>query len=205
MQPEIKQRVKQLRKQLQEASYAYYVLDAPMLADEVYDRLYRELQSLESEYPELITAESPTQRVGEKPATQFYSVKHNIPLYSLENAFDIAEFAKWQERWLRNTPPLTLRNTPPLTPPYQGGGQEGNSPPLTLPNTPPLTPPYQGGGQEGNSPPLTPAGEAQEENAPPLSPPYQGGGQEGNSPSLTLPNSPHPVPNRPQYRHQHRV
>ncbi|MEZ2234472.1 NAD-dependent DNA ligase LigA [Microcoleus sp.] len=155
MQPEIKQRVKQLRKQLQEAGYAYYVLDAPMLADEVYDRLYRELQSLESEYPELITAESPTQRVGEKPATQFYSVKHNIPLYSLENAFDIAEFAKWQERW--------LRNSPPLTPPYQGGGQEENSPPLT--------PPYQGGGQEGNSPPLTP--------------PYQGGGQEGNSPPLT--------------------
>jgi DNA ligase (NAD+) len=104
MQPEIQQRVKQLREQLQEASYAYYVLDAPMLADEVYDRLYRDLQALESEYPELITAESPTQRVGEKPATQFYSVKHNIPLYSLENAFDIAEFAKWQERWLRTAP-----------------------------------------------------------------------------------------------------
>jgi DNA ligase (NAD+) len=142
MQPEIKQRVKQLRKQLQEASYAYYVLDAPMLADEVYDRLYRELQSLESEYPELITAESPTQRVGEKPATQFYSVKHNIPLYSLENAFDMAEFAKWQERW--------LRNAPPLTPPDQGE-QEGNAPPLT--------PPDQGGEQEGNAPPLTKTGE----------------------------------------------
>ncbi len=169
MQPEIKQRVKQLRKQLQEASYAYYVLDAPMLADEVYDRLDRELQSLESEYPELITAESPTQRVGEKPATQFYSVKHNIPLYSLENAFDIAEFAKWQERW--------LRNSPPLTPPYQGGGQEGNSPPLA-PNR---------GGQEGNSPSLTPEGEAQEGNLPPLTktgeitPPLSKGGLGGGS------------------------
>ncbi|WP_425445555.1 DNA ligase LigA-related protein, partial [Tychonema bourrellyi] len=123
MQGEIEQRIKQLRKQLQEASYAYYVLDAPMLADEVYDRLYRDLQTLESENPELITAESPTQRVGEKPATQFYSVKHHIPLYSLENAFDIAEFAKWQERW--------LRTAPPLTPPYQGEGQDANSPPLT--------------------------------------------------------------------------
>ncbi len=108
MKGEIDQRVKQLRQQLQEASYAYYVLDAPMLADEVYDRLYRDLQALESEYPQLITAESPTQRVGEKPATQFYSVKHNIPLYSLENAFDIAEFAKWQERWLRNAPAQSL-------------------------------------------------------------------------------------------------
>ena len=108
MKGEIEQRVKQLRQQLQEASYAYYVLDAPMLADEVYDRLYRDLQALELEYPELITAESPTQRVGEKPATQFYSVKHNIPLYSLENAFDIEEFAKWQERWLRNAPAQSL-------------------------------------------------------------------------------------------------
>jgi DNA ligase (NAD+) len=107
MKGEIEQRVKQLRQQLQEASYAYYVLDVPMLADEVYDRLYRDLQALESEYPELITAESPTQRVGEKPATQFYSVKHHIPLYSLENAFDFEEFAKWQERWLRNALPLT--------------------------------------------------------------------------------------------------
>ena len=109
MQGEIEHRIKQLRKQLQEASYAYYILDAPMLADEVYDRLYRDLQTLESENPELITAESPTQRVGEKPATQFYSVKHHIPLYSLENAFDIAEFAKWQERWLRVASALGLR------------------------------------------------------------------------------------------------
>ncbi|MEG3888033.1 NAD-dependent DNA ligase LigA, partial [Microcoleus sp. herbarium19] len=111
MQPEIEQQIQQLRQQLQQASYAYYVLDAPMMADEVYDRLYRQLQELESDYPELITAESPTQRVGEKPATQFFSVKHNIPLYSLENAFNFEEFAKWQERW--------QRNAPPLTPPYQ--------------------------------------------------------------------------------------
>ena len=101
MQPELEQQIQQLRQQLQQASYAYYVLDTPMMADEVYDRLYRELQELESDYPELITAESPTQRVGEKPATQFFSVKHNIPLYSLENAFNFEEFAKWQERWQR--------------------------------------------------------------------------------------------------------
>ena len=132
MQPELEQQIQQLRQQLQQASYAYYVLDAPIMPDEVYDRLYRQLQELESDYPDLITAESPTQRVGEKPATQFFSVKHNIPLYSLENAFNFEEFAKWQERW--------LRNAPPLTPPYQGGGQEG----IALPLIP---------GQERNAPP----------------------------------------------------
>jgi DNA ligase (NAD+) len=97
-------RVQTLRQQLQEASYAYYVLDAPTLPDEVYDRLYRELQELESAHPHLVTPDSPTQRVGEKPATQFNSVRHNIPLYSLENAFDLAEFRAWEERWRRQAP-----------------------------------------------------------------------------------------------------
>ncbi|AFZ13522.1 DNA ligase [Crinalium epipsammum PCC 9333] len=99
--PGVKQRVEQLRKNIQAASYAYYVLDAPTMEDAVYDRLYRELQDLENQYPELITPDSPTQRVGEKPASGFNSVRHNIPLYSLENAFNIAEFTKWQERWQR--------------------------------------------------------------------------------------------------------
>ncbi|PSR17764.1 DNA ligase [filamentous cyanobacterium CCP3] len=97
-------RVQSLRAQLQAASYAYYVLDAPTLPDEVYDRLYRELQDLEAAHPELVTPDSPTQRVGEKPATQFTSVRHNIPLYSLENAFDLAEFRAWEERWRRQAP-----------------------------------------------------------------------------------------------------
>ena len=99
---EAQQRIEKLRQQLQKASYAYYVLDAPFMEDTVYDRLYRELQELESQYPELITPDSPTQRVGDKPAAQFVSVKHNIPLYSLENAFNLEELTKWQERWQRN-------------------------------------------------------------------------------------------------------
>ncbi|MBE9223977.1 NAD-dependent DNA ligase LigA [Phormidium sp. LEGE 05292] len=99
--PEVKQRVEQLRQKLQEASYAYYALDNPIMEDAVYDRLYRELQDLETQYPEVITPDSPTQRVGERPATQFTAVRHNIPLYSLENAFNIEEFAAWQERWRR--------------------------------------------------------------------------------------------------------
>jgi DNA ligase (NAD+) len=98
------QRVRDLQKQLQASSYAYYVLDAPIMEDSVYDQLYRELQDLEIQYPELITPDSPTQRVGEKPASQFGSVKHNIPLYSLENAFSSEDMQKWQERWQKVAP-----------------------------------------------------------------------------------------------------
>ncbi len=94
-------RIAELRKLLQKASYEYYVLDAPTMEDAVYDKLYRELQTLEQANPELITSDSPTQRVGERPASQFVSVRHNIPLYSLENAFDRADLEKWQERWQR--------------------------------------------------------------------------------------------------------
>jgi DNA ligase (NAD+) len=100
--PEIRTRTQQLREKLQSAGYAYYVLDNPVMEDAVYDRLYRELQDLESQYPELVTVDSPTQRVGERPASGFVSVKHNISLYSLENAFDMAEFAKWEAGWQRN-------------------------------------------------------------------------------------------------------
>lgn len=103
IQPE--KRIEELRKLLIQASYAYYVLDAPTIEDAIYDKLYRELQDLETQYPQLITPDSPTQRVGEKPATSFTSVPHNIPLYSLENAFDIDELKSWDQRWRRNAPP----------------------------------------------------------------------------------------------------
>ena len=97
--PQIQQQIEQLRSQLQKAGYAYYVLDAPIMEDAVYDRLYRQLQDLEARYPQLITPDSPTRRVGDTPAAQFNSVKHNIPLYSLENAFDEKELTKWEQRW----------------------------------------------------------------------------------------------------------
>ena len=102
MTPEIHTRTQQLREKLQSAGYAYYVLDNPVMEDAVYDRLYRELQDLETQYPDLITPDSPTQRVGERPASGFVSVQHNISLYSLENAFDLTEFAKWEAGWQRN-------------------------------------------------------------------------------------------------------
>jgi len=102
--PAIAARVLELRKLVQKASYEYYVLDAPTMPDAVYDQLYRELKDLEIQYPELITPDSPTQRVGERPASQFTSVRHNVPLYSLENAFGNADLNTWQERWRRVAP-----------------------------------------------------------------------------------------------------
>jgi DNA ligase (NAD+) len=96
------QRAAQLRQELQRAGYAYYVLDDPILPDSVYDSLYRELQDLEQQDPDLITPDSPTQRVGDRPAQQFPSVRHHIPLYSLENAFNLGELQQWQDRWQRH-------------------------------------------------------------------------------------------------------
>lgn len=101
--PELK-RIEELRQLLQQASYAYYVLDAPIMEDAVYDQLYRELHQLETQYPDLVSPDSPTQRVGEKPAIQFNSVRHNIPLYSLENAFSIDDLQAWEQRWRRQAP-----------------------------------------------------------------------------------------------------
>lgn len=95
------ERIAQLKQLLQEANYAYYVLDNPILEDAIYDKLYRELQEIETQFPQLITSDSPTQRVGDKLAKKFTSMKHNIPLYSLENAFNFEELNRWEKRWQR--------------------------------------------------------------------------------------------------------
>jgi DNA ligase (NAD+) len=99
--PEVSQRVQELRQILLRASYAYYALDTPIMEDAIYDQLYHELLSLETQHPSLITPDSPTQRVGEQPASQFVSVQHRVPLYSLENAFTTGDMQSWQERWQR--------------------------------------------------------------------------------------------------------
>lgn len=95
-------RATELRQLLQKASYAYYSLATPIMEDAVYDRLYRELHDLETQYPDLVTPDSPTQRVGDTPATGFQTVTHNVPLYSLENAFNEDELKAWDERWHRH-------------------------------------------------------------------------------------------------------
>ncbi len=95
------QRLRELRRLLNEAAHAYYVLDAPVMEDAVYDRLYRELLELEEQCPELVTPDSPTQRVGGTPSEGFTTVQHRIPLFSLDNAFDTEELRRWYQRLLR--------------------------------------------------------------------------------------------------------
>lgn len=106
----ISEKINQLKSTLQSASYAYYVLDNPVIEDAIYDQLYRELQELENKYPSLITPDSPTQRVGDKLNSQLDSVNHNIPLYSLENAFNFDELKQWENRWQRQSKNITEFN-----------------------------------------------------------------------------------------------
>jgi DNA ligase (NAD+) len=97
----LQERVVELRSLLQQAAHAYYVKDAPLMQDAVYDQLFRELQGLERRYPELISPDSPTQRVGGEPVEGFKSVAHRVPLYSLKNAFNLAELEAWYDRLVK--------------------------------------------------------------------------------------------------------
>lgn len=87
-----------LRAQVERYNHAYYVLDAPLVADSEYDRLFRELQALEAEHPEWITPDSPTQRVGAAPDSAFATVAHAVPMLSLSNAFDDQEVREFDRR-----------------------------------------------------------------------------------------------------------
>ena len=91
-------RIADLRRQLEDANYRYYVLDEPSIPDAEYDRLLRELEALEAAHPDLITADSPTQRVGNAPAGKFAEVRHAIPMLSLGNAFSDEEVQDFVRR-----------------------------------------------------------------------------------------------------------
>ena len=80
-------RATELRKQIDQHNYRYYVLDEPAIPDAEYDRLFNELRSLEEQYPDLVTSDSPTQRVGSQPSPSFSQVQHEVPMLSLANAF----------------------------------------------------------------------------------------------------------------------
>lgn len=86
----MQERIAQLRRQLQLAGHHYHVLDEPLIPDAEYDRLFRELQSLEAAHPELITTDSPTQRVGAQPMAAFSSVAHKVPMLSIHTETDIS-------------------------------------------------------------------------------------------------------------------
>ena len=99
---DIQEKIKKLRKEIELYSYYYYVEDNPKIEDYEYDALFRELQKLESEHPELITQDSPTQRVG-GISEKFDTVAHKNRLYSLDNANNDEELTKWYERVLKDT------------------------------------------------------------------------------------------------------
>ncbi len=94
----LRRRAEALRREIEEHNYRYYVLDAPTIPDAEYDRLVRELESLEQEYPELITPDSPTRRVGAPPLESFAEVRHQVPMLSLANAFSEEEVRDFDRR-----------------------------------------------------------------------------------------------------------
>ena len=98
---DIEREVAQLRETLNRHAYLYYVLDKPEIKDAEYDKLYHQLKALEAEHPELITPDSPTQRIGDKPQAQFDQVTHPVRMYSLDNIFDEVELQAWEERLYR--------------------------------------------------------------------------------------------------------
>jgi len=91
-------KIESLREQIRHHNYRYHVLDDPEVPDAEYDRLMRELQQLENEYPELVTNDSPTQRVGGQPVSAFGSVRHEMPMLSLDNAFSDEELEDFHRR-----------------------------------------------------------------------------------------------------------
>lgn len=95
---DLTQQIEELRSQLRHHNHLYYVLDAPSIPDAEYDRLFRELQALETAYPELITPDSPTQRVGAAPLSEFGEVRHVIPMLSLGNVFSDEELTAFDKR-----------------------------------------------------------------------------------------------------------
>lgn len=109
--------IERLREQLNQHAYRYYVLDDPSVTDAEYDRLYRELEALEQQHPELISTDSPTQRVGAKPDTGFAEVAHELPMLSLSNRFsadDVAAFYRQAQEGLGDDAPLLISAEPKL-------------------------------------------------------------------------------------------
>ena len=94
----IKKTVEQLRDQIRHHNYQYHVLDNPEIPDVEYDRLVRQLEDIEKKYPDLITDDSPTQRVGAAPVSAFGTVTHRLPMLSLENAFTEDELRDFHRR-----------------------------------------------------------------------------------------------------------
>lgn len=114
----LQQQIDTLRQDLRRYEYEYHVLDNPTIPDAEYDRLFHQLKALEAAHPELITSDSPTQRVGAKPLSGFAQIRHEIPMLSLDNAFSDEEFYAFvkriEDRLIRLPDPLTFCCEPKL-------------------------------------------------------------------------------------------
>lgn len=95
---DLKERAKRLRDEIERYNYAYYVQDAPVVPDSEYDRLFAELQELEAAHPELVSEDSPTQRVGGAPLAQFEKVGHKVPMLSLQNGLSGEDVEAFDQR-----------------------------------------------------------------------------------------------------------
>jgi len=95
---QIVKRAEWLRREIERHNYLYYVLDQPEISDAEYDALFRELQDIESKYPELVTPDSPTQRIGAEPLAEFETYEHRTPMLSLQNAFGEEELRAFDQR-----------------------------------------------------------------------------------------------------------
>src|SRR5271156_4842524 len=95
---DVEARLEDLRERIRHDEYCYYVLDAPEISDADFDALMRELRALEAEHPELVTTDSPTQRVGGKPKEGFAKVAHSRPMLSLDNVNSEEQLRDWDRR-----------------------------------------------------------------------------------------------------------
>ncbi|HOA73268.1 MAG TPA: NAD-dependent DNA ligase LigA [Phycisphaerae bacterium] len=96
--PDPQKRAAELREEIRRHDYAYYVLAEPVISDREYDRLFAELKQLEAEHPELVTPDSPTQRVGGQPLSGFRQVRHAVPMLSIDNTYNESELRAFDER-----------------------------------------------------------------------------------------------------------
>ena len=114
---EFTQRASELRKLINQYNYLYYVTDNPEVTDSEYDRLFQDLKKIEVEFPELLTADSPTQRVGGKALDKFDQITHAIPMLSLDNVFSTEELDAFDQRvrdWLNTSESQTYAAEPKL-------------------------------------------------------------------------------------------
>jgi len=102
---EAARRAVKLAEELHRLNWAYYTLDAPEVSDAAYDALMRELMAIEAAYPDLVTPDSPTQRIGAPPSDAFRPVVHSERMYSLENAMNESELCAWLDRTERSLGP----------------------------------------------------------------------------------------------------